>query len=105
MLHDADDAEVTKIYHFIDKKSKTLLGGYDTTKQSFRGDPKEIILKSMKTLLAKKEERAFQKLNGKKFSKSFISKREAFTRADNAPFYKFINSYGMTPKDLLKKLV
>ena len=99
IFHDAEDAEVTKIFRFIDKKSKTLLGKYGTAKQSFRGDPKEIYVEISKTLLAKKED--FQ--NKWKAANHLFNKREAFTRADNAPFYNFINSFGMTPKRFAEK--
>ena len=99
IFHKKDEAEVTKIYQYRNLQAKTLLGGYDIAKQTFRGDPKELYVEISKTLTAKKD--LFQ--DKWKAANALFNKREAFTRADNAPFFSFLNSYGMTPKRFAEK--
>ena len=94
IFHAEDDVEVTKIFQYKDIKAKTILGGYGIAKQTFRGDPREIYVEVDKTLNAKKD--TFY--NKWLAAKALFKRRSPFNRADNEPFYNFVNNFGMTPK-------
>ena len=94
IFHAEDDVEVTKVFQYKDIKAKTILGGYGIAKQTFRGDPREIYVEVDKTLNAKKD--TFY--NKWLAAKALFKRRSPFNRADNEPFYNFVNNFGMTPK-------